>query len=144
MIDSVDFSFPDSASNHTFNKFVIGVKPNGAVGNGQYIFTIFEKQFPADSIQIFYNVEVYTSVEIEEMELVSAVYPNPADEYLDVLLPGSHTELSLHELSGRELVNIKLAEPQYRLGLQLIPEGIYLLKVRAENTVQVIKISIQH
>ena len=143
-IDSADFIFPDSASNHTYNKFVIGVKPNGATGTGQYIFTIFEKQFPADSIRIYYNVEVYTSFSIRESDLLPGVYPIPAHDflYLPVLPPGA--EVSLHSLAGRELKPTLARGAPAKLDLAEIPAGVYFLQCRKGREVQIIKISIVH
>ena len=145
LLDSVDFLFPDSASNHTYNKFVIGVKPNGAVGSGQYIFTIFETQLPHDSIRIYFNVEVYTSIGIEESISNMDFYPNPASDYLFLPdLDASH-ELSLHSSDGREVKRFTKEGNPDSIALGDVPSGTYFLQVKQQqNQVQVIKIIIQH
>lgn len=143
-LDSVDFIFPDSASNHTYNKFVIGVNPNGALGSGQYIFTIFEQQNPADSLRITYNVEVYTSVGLEDLPANRMVYPIPADDYIHIPSLTPETRLSLRDLFGKEIPIPADAVQSTKLLLPYLPSGYYLLKMSENNEVQVIKISIQH
>lgn len=144
LLDSVDFIFPDSATNHTYNKFVIGVDPNGVTGSGQYIFTISERQHPADSIRIIYNVEVYTSVSLEDLPVDLRAFPNPAEDYIYIpsLSPGSR--LSLRDLFGREVPLEAGSQQGARLTLPRVPSGYYLLKIVENNKVQVIKISIQN
>lgn len=144
MIDSVDFIFPDSSSNHTFNKFVIGIKPNGALGSGSYTFTIFEKQFPADSVRITFNVQVYTGVGLFEWKQELSAYPNPASDYVYIPSLTGSARVSLYDMKGVELPNLRRINNSSTLNVSQLPGGTYLIRVEEENDVQLIKISIEY
>ena len=143
MIDSVDFILPDSASNWTYNKFVIGVNPNGAVGNGQYIFTIFERSNPADSLRIYYTVEVYTGIHLAEQQLELSLYPNPADQYVYIPSFTAYTKVSLWDVSGREYPRVVRVAGS-RLDVSAVPQGNYILKLEGYGHTEFVKIRIAH
>jgi hypothetical protein len=66
-----------------------------------------------------------------------SVYPNPAKDYLTVELPESVHPYTLHlyDLMGRKVYgNSSSGVQQYKLLLEQIPSGMYLLKVSDGNT----------
>lgn len=80
-VDSADFTLPDS-SNWVYNKFVIGINPNGVAGSGIWRFNIFERQNPADSLQIEYEVIVTDAIGLNEKRGELSIYPNPARHFI--------------------------------------------------------------
>jgi hypothetical protein len=72
-----------------------------------------------------------TDNEIEEIE----AYPNPVSEFLVVSgqkLAGITIEL--YNLLGQKMSpSIEAKNQGYRLGVQALPEGIYLLQIRDRN-----------
>ena len=144
LMDSADFSLPDSASNHTHNKIIIGVDPNGALGSGKYFFTLYERQNPSDTLRISFIVNVYTSANADEYSILTEAYPNPANEYLYIPSLTPEAQLSLRDLFGKEVPVNRDAGGGNKLILPDVPAGYYFLKMTQDNEVQVIKISIQH
>lgn len=142
-IDSVDFIFPDSASNYTYNKFVIGIDPHGAVGLGEYIFTIFERQFPADSLRITYKVEVFTGLDDTKPALTRGVFPNPACDfvYLPSLKP--HGEVSLHALNGTRIPVVTERGQNPRINVAGLPDGNYLLRIKNHREILITRLMIR-
>ncbi len=144
MIDSLDFYFPDSASSHTTNKFVIGINPHGAVGSANYVFTIFEKQFPADSVKITYQVDVYSSMDVPEWSGQMSVYPNPASEILHIPEVRGQADIAVYNTKGQEFHIPLKSSQENQFDVSTLPAGIYFLRLEEGNEAQLIKISITH
>lgn len=144
LLDSTDFILADSASNHTYNKFVIGINPRGALGTGQYTFSIFETQFPADSVRISYSVEVYTGIGLPEWTDKINAYPNPANDFIRIPSVSEMARVSLYDLTGREVSASPQPENYPFINVSALPSGNYLIRVEEENKVQLIKITIEH
>jgi hypothetical protein len=77
------------------------------------------------------------------MENPFTIYPNPVTNSFTLStaqpLP-DHTQLSLSDIKGVQILNRQITEPQSEIDVSFLPAGIYLLKVSDENSVQIEKI----
>lgn len=70
-------------------------------------------------------------------------YPNPARDFLTVDLGDATTgRVRLIDLSGKVLLQQVLGQPQTRLALGQVPNGVYFLEMTAAETVQTDKVVI--
>lgn len=143
-LDSADFTFPDS-SNWVYNKFVIGINPNGAAGSAIWRFNIFEKQNPADSLQIEYEVIVTDAIGLQQQIDEWSIYPNPAQHF--ILLKGwpvSAEGVLLINSRGQRFKtkSVEVAEG-LRLAVHHLPKGTYYIQSPLRSKAIIKKIIIQ-
>lgn len=131
-IDSADFWLPDS-TDAVNNKLILGVDHNGRPGHGVIIFTVFEKDFPQDSVRLIFDVRVSPGLHtITSLNSSPAIYPNPArnklyltlqdhtlPEKIYLIAPDGRTHSLVPEVSGEHIV--------IRIGA--FPPGLYVLTV---------------
>jgi len=70
-------------------------------------------------------------------------YPNPSDGRFVISLK-EDAEISIYDLSGKEIVNKKLLQGISEIDLGEISEGVYLLKISGNTIVKTEKLIIQH
>lgn len=82
---------------------------------------------------------------VEQMK--TQVYPNPANDQLNITLPASTTgTLSVWDISGRKLDEVKVDERtlQYSIRTDRYADGIYQLMIESKNGIEIKKITIAH
>jgi hypothetical protein len=60
------------------------------------------------------------------------VFPNPASDYLNLLLPGipgANSKLQLMDITGKIIQTIKLYNTREVLDIRFLPGGVYMLKI---------------
>lgn len=71
-----------------------------------------------------------TATEDIQQELITQVFPNPTQDYLQIQLENTSTAQGrLYDLTGRNLQSFTFAQ-NTRLDLTSLPSGVYLLEVR--------------
>jgi len=75
-------------------------------------------------------------------EILNDVYPNPVQDVLN-LNNDTDSEVFIYSLTGKLIMNRKLAEPNYLLDVSLLPHGAYILKVQNAHKVRVSKIILE-
>ena len=73
-------------------------------------------------------------------------FPNPATEWLHVVLPASFApaaELLVTDLTGRTMLRQQMQGWEARLNLTSLPNGVYLLQVRHQEQVEVVKVVVE-
>jgi PKD repeat protein len=92
------------------------------------------------------SIEVFT-VSAEEADWASiAVYPNPADDRIQVNLPvaaGQVFEVEIHNLAGKTLFK-RTSEASFSVETAALPDGIYFLNVNGEGWQATRKVVVQH
>lgn len=90
-------------------------------------------------LQIHINLEEVE--EEEELDIVTPdllkVYPNPTRDFLNVHLNGGHEfdQVLVHNVTGQELLNLKINSNRARLNVSKLDNGIYFLSIRTKNGV---------
>ncbi|NQX93102.1 MAG: T9SS type A sorting domain-containing protein [Flavobacteriales bacterium] len=71
----------------------------------------------------------------EQENIVTSVYPNPANEDLNVLLSrwASNLSIELWTLDGRQVLLEELTGAQLRIDVSSLTAGTYVLKINGEN-----------
>jgi len=76
------------------------------------------------------------------------IYPNPADELVNVSLPANTKgSMGLYDIFGKVIYELKLdgSNTNYHIGTGQLPGGQYLLVIKTDNhTIQTSKISVRH
>lgn len=81
--------------------------------------------------------QLTTSLEVPKQELMVKIFPNPATDQLRIQLSevsGRHTELTLFSLIGEQILTDNFSTQDHTLSLPSLPTGIYLLRVRHEDS----------
>ncbi len=70
-----------------------------------------------------------------------SIYPNPASDNVTITGIGSGDFISVNDLQGREVLSVQADSPLYRLNLQDLNKGIYLLKLssKPDEVIKLIK-----
>lgn len=68
--------------------------------------------------------------DVQENELGIKLFPNPANDWLNLKLPESPGEITLEvfSVSGRRMMNLKLYAPWESIQVSHLPAGLYLVK----------------
>jgi len=62
------------------------------------------------------------------------IYPNPAQDAVNLKLPGSAKFIVISDMMGREVLRINsIAKDNYRIEIKTLPEGIYLISAVQED-----------
>ena len=62
-----------------------------------------------------------------------SVYPNPASNYLDVIIDSEQSFIELYDMQGRKVYSQQLWDVKNRLDIQFLDRGTYLLKVYSKG-----------
>lgn len=120
----------------------IGYLDPGAANNGKYIFTdinpyqVGHYQLLFISSQERAYSQVATVVGTGEDKLL--VLPNPAGSQVRVLLSNMqlyNTEVTLLDLSGRQVGTWNLSKGENEINLPAIPQGVYILRAKQNGQV---------
>lgn len=151
----IKFSFPnimlpDSTSNeplsHGYVTYSISTKPG--LSNGTQIkntANIYFDYNPAVTTNTTVNTVLITSKpETNVTDFIGNVYPNPAENYIDVLLNDkySNAEATLYSALGRIIMEKQISQKSNKLNVQNIPAGIYWLQLKAGNIKNITKVVI--
>lgn len=87
------------------------------------------------------------SVGSQPQRLDIKIYPNPADNTVNVSLPqGVDGTLSLFDVTGREIArqSMQAATTSYAFNTSGVPAGTYMLIIKTANSVQTTKVAVSH
>lgn len=62
-----------------------------------------------------------------------SVFPNPASNYLDVIIDSEQSFIELYDMQGRKVYSQQLWDVKNRLDIQFLDRGTYLLKVYSKG-----------
>jgi hypothetical protein len=65
-----------------------------------------------------------------------SIYPNPSSTEITIESPAKG-QLSILNLSGKQLLQQEITEPKTQLDISTLPSGVYFVRVTGERTVQV-------
>lgn len=81
-----------------------------------------------------------STVGIEPLAIVPAVYPNPSNDVFNIVLPPDATvAIDVYSPSGEQLFSDELAVDQKQIDLSSLPTGVYLVKLTGFAPVRVFK-----
>jgi hypothetical protein len=94
----------------------------------------------------FYDLTSVLSVGIDPETLKAKIYPNPTNDYFDIELSQvSKGYISLSDINGKQVTRIDLTNSiNYRIPVTNVPNGIYMLTIVADNTIQSKKVQVVH
>lgn len=78
----------------------------------------------------------WVSVEEPELSEQLSIYPNPASSVVRIELqnrPVQHTQLTISNLSGQEVISQVLTEANTDLDIQYLQAGVYILKLHTDQ-----------
>ena len=120
----------------------IGVKP---VQPGKNVFYI--RVTAQDGTMVPYLLEVTVSEKltgVNEIDLYQlTVYPNPADEYVNISGLQGKGELMLLDISGKLLIKRNITSAEEQLYVGNLPRGGYLIRITVGKTMKTFKIIVQ-
>jgi hypothetical protein len=118
---------------------------NGNHGCAQYrYYVINEDGIRLDSVDVLYCSTV--SIE-EDLKVTVAVYPNPAADFVNVVMENDHNnvDFTLYNILGEALVTAKLNAGTNEVGLNKLPNGVYFYSILKDgNILETKKLIVRH
>lgn len=96
---------------------------NGATAPQDYALIVTGYDFAATNQLAVKDVDPKNAV---------AVYPSATDDYVTVLVPLKADNITIHDMSGKLVLNIKAKETQM-IDLKSMPKGVYLINIKTEH-----------
>lgn len=85
--------------------------------------------------------EFFQEVGLEEEIIISAVYPNPTTDIIQIEFENaSHRTLELFDQNGKLVLNTACSESNTSLDLSSLAKGSYMLSVQRDEKTQTIKL----
>ena len=112
------------------------------VSEGTYLYgiTAIVGECESDIVEIEFTV---TGVGISEQEATFSIFPNPADDYLQITGNYIH-EIALYNIVGQMIENVTVNDNHCRIATDTLNSGIYFIKIYStDNQVYTRKIVIK-
>jgi hypothetical protein len=121
------------------HRFVNYTDRNGDVLSTEPLYTL---TMPATDVQI--NVLFEPETGTEALETNVRVFPNPAQNRLFVQSSERITLITLKDITGKELITQRVNNHAYKLNVENLTNGFYLLEITGETNRYIHKIQIVH
>lgn len=153
--NSVEFYLADFRDTALANHYIVhdwqwlDLSPLGAVDSVKFELSSSDVGQWGMNTPAYFCMDDFTTVAptgvVETQEQIATLYPNPAKDFLFVRLKQSgNTQLRLTDMMGRVLQEMQLTSPgQFRLPLQNIAAGTYLLQVINKGKTQTTHLLVQ-
>lgn len=126
------------------NEMKLTVMPGQIKGGGTLVIELFEKNFPSNAKSITWNVtgcstgkECTSGITENAVNAEFMVYPNPAQEFVNVELKSSYTKnssIQFYNMMGEKLAEWNdLKSNTQRIDLTKLPAGGYFIKFNSGN-----------
>ncbi|HZH68422.1 MAG TPA: metallophosphoesterase [Chitinophagales bacterium] len=116
------------------------IYPLTTIGSGIKIMDVKEtpanKEFSEGYLSLIhaYEIPIATSIHEEELSKKITIYPNPAEDYLHVILPDNFkTDLySIYNVDGKKILTKHINPGQQNLSLPIseLPNGMYIIQFK--------------
>lgn len=126
-VDSGDF-FLDTVAD-PMDKLVLQVNHHGIADRGDVYFLVFNRDNPADSVWVHYEVFINQDVKVEEYRQADCLWFS-GDE---ICLSNRYTGLQAFDMSGRELSLIRTGENQYKLTPPLAEQWVVFVATTTDG-----------
>jgi hypothetical protein len=114
------------------------------VGQVTYTVVTGTNGFVIQGVQQPYEISTVTGIEVEDVTLDYAVYPNPTAGMLRLVISAPDPEdfsFQIYDLNGKLLGNKKITGNETDISMDHLPGSVYFLKVIRDNSkVKVFKI----
>lgn len=118
---------------------------NGIVGCVQYrYYVVDDSDARLDSVDVFYCSTV--SIE-EDIKVTVSVYPNPAADFVNVVMENDHNNIdfTLYNILGESVINAKLNAGTNNITVNKLPNGVYFYSILKEgNILETKKLIVRH
>lgn len=94
----------------------------------------------ADAMDIDYRISTSVNNTINDIEL--KVFPQPANDYLNICSDENITKISIYNLNGMKICTQNNNSHNYKFDISGFSKGIYILKVNTDNNIITKKINI--
>ena len=118
---------------------------NNFAGCAQYrYYVIDDTDLRRDSIDVLYCSTVSIK---EELNVAVSVYPNPASNFVNVVMENAHNnvDFTLYNILGETVATAKLNAGSNEVALNKLPNGVYFYSILKEgNILETKKLIVRH
>ena len=117
----------------------LGIWNTNALTEGTYILRLVVKNNHADSVEDFVPVtmlpSVTTTIHLNENNLLVAVFPNPATDYLTVYFSENNpkADITIYNLLGQTKITSKTNGLKSTVNIEQLSQGVYLIEIKSED-----------
>ena len=80
-----------------------------------------------------------SATNINEIDIISNIYPNPANDYTQIEISHYPTPLCLLDMNGKIVYEDVIQQSSYQLNVSTFEKGIYLLRIGNESNKLVVE-----
>jgi hypothetical protein len=109
----------------------------------KFRFTFFsdgiETSKPGWMIDNVYFEDIYEGIDDYHSQNIASLFPNPASNTITIENPGKDAEISVLDLSGRELVKRHASSTSEKFDITGLVNGFYLVRITRDASTQTLK-----
>jgi hypothetical protein len=114
--------------------------------NGDVFKLIFTGFDGSTTGNVYFNKQLLSATSIADVQSIqrSFIYPNPAQDYLNIINPQQDPlQVEIYNLSGSLMEKVEVNMAQRRINISHLPAGVYFVNLRNQLQNQSIKIIVQ-
>jgi hypothetical protein len=118
--------------------------PNGVWGDSYIKYTFFNENNESEAISVVVQFSATTTGigdVIEETAI--AVYPNPANNFVNIESQSRIERIGIYDLTGKAVYNTPVDQNKLKVNIDFLESGIYLIKLETENGTRVEKLNVR-
>ncbi len=110
------------------------------LANGAYTYAVTAVYADGQAMPVMVSVEI--GVGVDENEVMFAIYPNPAKDFININTNAVKYDYQLINSLGQVIIS-GTANGEYQLNISGINKGVYFLKVVADGEARINKLTVQ-
>ena len=117
--------------------------PNGVWGDSFIKYTFFNANNESEAVSMVVQFSATTTGIGDVEETALAVYPNPADNFVNIESKSRINNIVIFDLTGKSVYSSVTETNMLKVNIDFLERGIYLMKLETENGTRVEKLNVR-
>jgi len=117
--------------------------PTGVWGDSYIKYTFFNENNESEAISVVVQFSATTTGIGDIEETAIAVYPNPANNFVNIESQSRIERIGIYDLTGKTVYSTTSDQNKLKINIDFLESGIYLIKLETENGIRVEKLNVR-